>query len=206
MSRCSALRKASADITCLPVGHLTCTKYSSRLNVNSPSEKLRYPWTLGSVARTPETVSTVIGWPSMCRCGAAGPETARLHRLANLRPPVPCIVAGDGLQQDDAGAVGVELVGASGRQQGHVPAPGADRAHLPAGRLPFQRDRTLLVGRHHGRIAQLQKADLDLSVHDERELVMSRSPPLRCSLRPEDFQHVLDVFRDRHFLVRLRKI
>src|SRR4029450_8964279 len=104
-----------------------------------------------------DSVSVVaIGWSSL-----PAALRWRLGRLDDHAPPVDAVPAPDRLHEDDAGPVGVELVGGPGRQQGHVAAPGLHPSHRRAARLAFHRDRALEVGRRLLALGQLAQRDLD---------------------------------------------
>src|SRR6266540_1431913 len=122
-------------------------------------------------------------------------------RLTDFIPPIHRVTPLDGLEEDDAGALGVEPVGGADREQGHVAAAGAHLAHARAGGLALQRDRALELRVGLLPVAQLHQLDGDLAVHHQRELVVGAGPPRRGALRAHRLEHVLAVLADRHLLV-----
>jgi hypothetical protein len=59
------------------------------------------------------------------------------------------------------------------------------------------------AGRDGGGIVELEQSDLDLAVHDQRELVVRGRPPAGGALGANGLDHVLDVLADRDLLVGL---
>jgi hypothetical protein len=83
-----------------------------------------------------------------------------------------------------------------------VTAPRPHDAHPAAGGGAGKRDGPPRSWRHHSRAVESQEPDLDLPVHDERELVLRGCAPARGAFRADGLDHVFDVLADGNLLVR----